>query len=119
MLIDIYEIQDSLQINDYDAICRGDDSIAEESLESARAYVGMVAEKFGLEYDEADPVLRLAVKKWTLAQMYIFAAEWETANSYKKECNELLAPLAPSSTVSGGKVFSETIPGSTAWKGYQ
>ncbi len=64
MLIDIYEIQDSFQAEDYDAICRGgDDSIAEESLESARAYVGLVAEKFGIEYDEDDPVLRLAVKK--------------------------------------------------------
>jgi len=116
MLIDIYELQELLQAEDYDAICRGDDSIAEESLESARAYVGLAAEKFGLEYDEDDPVLRLAVKKWALAQMYIFAAEWETAANYKKECNEILSPLAPASN--DGKVFSETVTGSNNWQGF-
>ncbi|PLX68639.1 MAG: hypothetical protein C0603_05660 [Denitrovibrio sp.] len=120
MLIDIYEIQDSFLTEDYDAICRGDDSIVEESLESARAYIGLVAERFGIEYDEDDPVLRLAVKKWTIAQMYIFAAEWETAENYKKECNEILSPLAPvqESEKPTGKVFSEVATGSSNWKGY-
>ena len=120
MLIDIYEIQDSFLAEDYDAICRGDDTVTEESLESARAYVTLVAEKFGIEYDESDPVLRLAVKKWAIAQMYIFAAEWETANNYKKECNEILTPLAPltESEKTTGKVFSEVTMGSTSWKGY-
>ncbi|ADD68997.1 hypothetical protein Dacet_2235 [Denitrovibrio acetiphilus DSM 12809] len=117
MLIDIYELQDCIQAEDYDAICRGDDAVAEESLESARAYVGLAAEKFGVEYDEEDPALRLAVKKWALAQMYIFAAEWETAERYKSECNEVLTPLAPSAET-GGKIFSHTTPGSISWKGY-
>ncbi|PLX66008.1 MAG: hypothetical protein C0602_12815 [Denitrovibrio sp.] len=116
MLIDIYELQDAIQTEDYDAICRGDDAVAEESLESARAYVGLAAEKFGLEYDEEDPVLRLAVKKWALAQMYIFAAEWQTAERYKKECIEILTPLAPFEKNS--KVFSEIHAGTKDWKGY-
>jgi hypothetical protein len=61
MLIDIYELQEMIQTEDYDAICRGDDAVAEESLESARAYVGLASEKFGIEYDEEDPAIRLAV----------------------------------------------------------
>lgn len=117
MLIDIYELQECITPEDYDAICRGDDAIAEESLESARAYVTLVAEKFGIEYDEEDPVIRLAVKKWALAQMYIFAAEWRTADSYKKECSEILAPLAPVKE-GAGRVFSESVKGSGSWKGY-
>jgi hypothetical protein len=117
MLIDIYELQDCIQAEDYDAICRGDDAIAEESLESARAYVGLAAEKFGIDYDEEDPAIRLAVKKWALAQMYIFAAEWETAEKYKNECNEVLSPLAPSASI-GEKIFSYTVPGSKEWRGY-
>lgn len=117
MLIDIYELQECITPQEYGAICSGDDSIAEEALESGRAYVGMVAQKFSLDYDEDDPVLRMAVKKWALAQMYIFAAEWETAELYKKECTEILAPLAP---VSGqtGRVFSAGAPGSNSWKGF-
>ena len=117
MVIDIYELQEMIQTEDYDAICRGDDAVAEESIESARAYVGLAAEKFGIEYDEEDPAIRLAVKKWALAQMYIFAAEWETAKRYKDECNEVLAPLAPASEQSG-RVYSSTASGSTNWKGY-
>jgi len=117
MLIDIYELQESIKAEDYDAICRGDDSIAEESLESARAFVGLASEKFGIEYDEDDPVIRLAVKKWALAQLYIFAAEWETAKKFKDECSEILAPLAPSTDL-GGKIHSEAVRGSTSWKGY-
>jgi len=120
MIIDIYEIQDSIQSEDYDAICRGDDSIAEEALESARAYVGLVAEKFGIEYDEDDPVLRMAVKKWALAQMYIFAAEWKTADLYKTECNEILTPLAPATEGEkvAGRAFSAIVTGSSNWKGF-
>lgn len=117
MLIDIYEIQDSIPAEEYDAICRGDDSVAEEAIESARAFVELAAEKFGTEYDEDDPVIRLAVKKWALAQMYIFAAEWETAENYKKECSEILSPLAPAAET-GGKIHSELVPGSRDWKGY-
>jgi len=117
MLIDIFEIQEMILTEDYDAICRGDDSITEESIESARAYVALVAEKFGIDYDEEDPALRLAVKKWALAQMYIFAAEWETAQQYKDECNEVLAPLAPAKDT-GGKIFSSGKAGSSEWKGY-
>lgn len=115
MQIDIYELQEIIRQEDYDAICRGDDAVAEESLESARAYVGLAAEKFGMEYDEDDPVLRLAVKKWAMAQMYIFAAEWETAEHFKKECFEILRPLAPAS---GNGAFSEAVSGSKSWKGY-
>jgi len=115
MQIDISEIQSLLSAEDYDAICRGDDAVAEESLESARSYVSLAAEKFGIEYDENDPALRLAVKKYALAQMYIFAAEWETAEKYKKECNEILAPLAPAR----GRIFSEALSGSRDWKGYR
>jgi len=120
MLINIYELQDNLQAEDYNAICRGDDSIAEESLKSARTYVGLAAEKFGIEYDEDDPALRLAVKKWALAQMYIFAAEWETAEFYKNECNEILTPLAPvtRSEKTSGSIFSDVAAGSKSWKGY-
>lgn len=52
--------------------------------------------------------------------MYIFAAEWETAENYKNECNEILSPLAPvkESEQVSGRAFSEITTGSTSWKGY-
>lgn len=120
MEIDIEEIQQTLTENDYMAICQGDDTVAQEALENARIYVQAVADSYDLEYDESDPVLRLAVKKRTLSELYGYAAEWTMAEQYQKEAERILAPLAPvsSSGVSINKPAAYTVKGSPDWKGY-
>ena len=121
-LIEIEEIQELIREEEYLAICQGDDSVAQEALENARVYVQAVADSYGLDYDESDAVLRLAVKKRTLAELYIYAAEWTTAEQYKTETSQLLAPLAPVSSVSGElpkKAAAYTESGRTDWQGYR
>jgi hypothetical protein len=113
-LVDFYEIQEGMLKNDYDSICQGDDSVCSESIENARAYLAAVAEKLGIDYDEEDSVIRLALKKRTMAEMYMYAAEWTTAEKYKRECSEILAPLAPVKKTSGA-YYS----GSSDWKGFR
>ncbi|MGE4317589.1 MAG: hypothetical protein AB7E96_01685 [Deferribacterales bacterium] len=121
MEIDIEEIQQSFSENDYMAICAGDDSIAQECLENARIYVQAVADSYDIEYDEADPVLRLAVKKKTLAELYSYAAEWTTAEQYITEVSRILNPLAPVTASDGTAVRKAsgcTVTGNGDWKGY-
>ncbi|MGE4268462.1 MAG: hypothetical protein AB7F25_13595 [Deferribacterales bacterium] len=121
-LIDIEEIQELMRDDDYLAVCQGDDSVAEEALENARIYVQAVADSYGLEYDESDAVLRLAVKKRTLAELYIYAAEWTTAEQYKTETAQLLAPLAPVTSSTGEipkQAAAYTQAGRGNWQGYR
>lgn len=115
-LITLEEIQECLQENDYLAICQGDDTVAEDSLENARTYVMAVVESYGLEYDEDDSVLRLAVKKKTLAEMYSYVADWTTSESYQKETARLLSPLSPDAAVKGTASYTEA--GRRDWYGY-
>jgi len=118
--IDIEEIQELMREEEYLAICQGDDTVAEEALENARIYVQAVAESYGIEYDEADSVLRLAVKKRALAELYIYAAEWTTAEQYKSQAAQILAPLAPvADGVSTSKAAGYTAAGRTDWQGYR
>lgn len=115
-LITTEEIQESITENDYMAITQGDDAVTAESLDNARAYVAAVAESYGLEYDEDDSVLRLAVRKKTLAEMYAYAADWTTSEQYQKEAVRLLAPLAPAAQPQGSASYTET--GRRDWYGY-
>ena len=121
MDIDIEEIQQAISENDYMAITGGDDSVAQECLDNARIYVQAVADSYDIDYDEDDAVLRLAVKKRTLSELYSYSAEWTTAEKFQTEAARILAPLAPITSSDGTavqKAAGYTVTGREDWKGY-
>jgi len=113
-LVDFEEIRLSMLESDYDSICQQDDSVCTRSIATARAFVQSVIKRFGLAYDEDDISIREALKKRSISEMYIYAAEWDTAEKYKNECSEILKPLAPVRSVT-----SSISKGSSDWKGYK
>ncbi|WP_022852030.1 hypothetical protein [Limisalsivibrio acetivorans] len=105
-LLSAEELREEIQQEDFDAITGGDDTIAENAVENARDRITAVVERFGLEYDEEDKVIRLALKKMALCELYTYSADWVEAENFRKEASDILAPLAPvrvaESAVKGG-----------------
>lgn len=111
--VGIDDIKAQIQPEDFDAITGGEDEIAETCLDNARERVQAVTKSYGLEYDESDAVIRLAVVKMTMCELYSYSADWITAENYRDEASLLLKPLAPEKAPE-----SASVQGSTSWKGY-
>ncbi|QAR34106.1 hypothetical protein EP073_12035 [Geovibrio thiophilus] len=113
MDITVDELRQHIQPEDYDAVTGGDDTAAETFLENGRDRVKAVLTGYGVEYDESDTVIRLAVIKAALSELYSYSADWVTAESYRDEAASVLKPLAPA-------VYPEvaSAAGSESWKGF-
>ncbi|GAB1536607.1 hypothetical protein ADMFC3_22380 [Geovibrio sp. ADMFC3] len=113
MEITVDELRQHIQPEDYDALTGGDDSIAETFVENGRDRVKAVLENYGVEFDESDSVIRLAVIKAALGELYSYSADWVTAENYRDEASSVLKPLAPA-------VYPESVSsaGSDNWKGF-
>lgn len=112
-LVGLDDLKAQIQPEDFDAITGGEDEIAETCLENARERVQAAVSSFGLEYDESDSVIRLAVLKMAVCELYSYSADWITAENYRDEASLLLRPLAPEKSPE-----SASVQGSTSWKGY-
>lgn len=107
------ELKRHIQAEDYEAITGGDDEITETFIDNGREAVKAVLAGYGVEFDESDAVLRLAIIKASLSELYAYSADWVTAEKYKDEASKILRPLAPSSLPS-----SALVKGSNSWKGF-
>jgi hypothetical protein len=112
-ILTIEDLKDELQQEDYDAITGGDDSVAENCLENARERVSAALCAYGLEFDETDSAVRLAVLKTALHELYAYSADWVTAENYMDEAKAVLLPLAPKHYPESAKAS-----GSESWKGF-
>jgi hypothetical protein len=111
--VSIDDIKAQIQPEDFDAITGGDEEVAETCLENAKERVEAAITSYGLDYDETDNVIRLAVVKMTMCELYSYSADWITAENYRDEASLLLKPLAPEKMPD-----SASVKGSTSWQGY-
>ncbi|MCD8568101.1 MAG: hypothetical protein LRY50_07080 [Geovibrio sp.] len=113
MELTVDELKQHIQPEDFDAITGGDDAVAETFLENGRERVRGITEGYGVDFDESDSVIRLAVVKAALSELYSYSADWVTAEQYRDEAVLVLKPLAPA-------VYPDaaSVQGKESWKGF-
>ncbi|MGE4496509.1 MAG: hypothetical protein AB7E48_01410 [Deferribacterales bacterium] len=113
MELTVDELKQHIQPEDFDAITGGDDAVAETFLENGRERVKGIIAGYGVDFDESDSVIRLAVVKAALSELYSYSADWVTAEHYRDEAVLVLRPLSPA-------VYPDaaSVNGAESWKGF-
>lgn len=89
-MINVDELKKELKNYNLDNLTGGDNDVVERSLDNATVYIKAKLKNCGVEPDFTDEVVRLALKKRFLYELYSYAENEEIAKDKKDDAIEIL-----------------------------
>ncbi|MBI4691704.1 MAG: hypothetical protein HY754_15805 [Nitrospirae bacterium] len=128
----VAELKQELKAYNYETLTGGDDSVAERCLQKAELWVRAKVRKCGVEPDLNDEIVKEALKKRFLYELYSYAENEDIAKDKKHDAIDILRSYygncvdkdsatgqqGGSATVKGDPVV-HVKPGSDGWKGFK
>lgn len=122
MLID--ELRQEIKGYNYETITGGDDAVAERCLDKAEVWLKAKLRTYGIGIDLDNPIIKEALIKRALYELYSYAENEEVARDKAKDAVELLrGAFGKSIEGEGEKARGEPViyiaEGSDNWKGFK
>ena len=89
-MVTIEDLKKELSERDYRMLTDGDDAVAERALAKARVWVTARFKKCGKEVDYEDELIKEAILKRALYELYSFAENEKVAADKKEDAEDLL-----------------------------
>jgi len=89
-MLTVEDLKKELSERDYRMLTDGDDAVAERALAKARAWVTARFRKCGMEPDFEDELVKEAILKRALYELYSFAENEKVAADKKQDAEDLL-----------------------------
>lgn len=117
------ELKAEIKDYNYETLTGGDDTVAERCLSKAEAWVRAKLRTYGADVDLQNDVIRQALIKRALYELYSYAENEEVARDKAKDAVDLLrSQFGKSIEGEGEKAKGEpvvhTVAGSDNWKGF-
>lgn len=117
------ELKGDLKEYNYETLTAGDDSVAERALKKAQVWLRAKLRTYGVDVDLSNEVIRQALIKRALYELYSYAENEEIARDKARDAVELLrAEFGRSIDGEGEKAKGEPVvyvrSGSEGWKGF-
>ena len=90
MGISVQDLKDEIKDYNYEVLTGGDDTVAQRCIDKAEVWAKAKLIQAKAVYDEADEILRLAVIKRALYELYSQAENESVASDKKEDAMELL-----------------------------
>lgn len=123
-LLDLLEeLKKEIKDYNYETLTGGDDTVAARCLEKAEIWLRSKLRTYGVQVDLNHPVIRLALLKRALYELYSFAENEEIARDKARDAIELLrAEFGRAIEGEGEKAKGDPVvsvmQGQTDWKGF-